>query len=287
MADTTPAVSFPRLASRGVLLGLSRIQVGLVAVALVVFVLAEFTRGAAGVVAALPLWLGPMALALVPLRGRPLVEWIPVAATWVARRQTGTSSQRVKPMTQSPSSLTIPGCRSLAVAQTPELGVGVVHDASDSTLTAVLPVGTEWLDELVDLLNEKRQVILYGPPGTGKTYLAQKVANAVAPPENVRLVQFHPAYAYEDFFEGYRPAKTDGGQVRVRPQAGTVPTHRRGRPRAPRAAVRPHHRRDQPGQPRQGLRRAVLLAGVPRRSHQPALRRGRCRSRSRCPRTST
>jgi 5-methylcytosine-specific restriction endonuclease McrBC GTP-binding regulatory subunit McrB len=56
-------------------------------------------------------------------------------------------------------------------------------------------------------------VILYGPPGTGKTYLAQKVANAVAPPENVRLVQFHPAYAYEDFFEGYRPAKTDGGQV--------------------------------------------------------------------------
>ena len=83
----------------------------------------------------------------------------------------------------------------------------------DPTHAAELLVGVEWLDELVDLLNEKRQVILYGPPGTGKTYLAQKVANAVAPPENVRLVQFHPAYAYEDFFEGYRPAKTDGGQV--------------------------------------------------------------------------
>jgi hypothetical protein len=108
----------------------------------VVFVLAEFTRGAAGVVAALPLWLGPIALALVPLRGRPLVEWVPVAATWVVRRQTGTSSQRVKPKTQSPSSLTIPGCRSLTVAQTPELGVGLIHDAADSTLTAVLPVGT-------------------------------------------------------------------------------------------------------------------------------------------------
>ena len=26
-------------------------------------------------------------------------------------------------------------------------------------------------------------------------------------PENVQLVQFHPAYSYEDFFEGYRPGK--------------------------------------------------------------------------------
>ena len=25
-------------------------------------------------------------------------------------------------------------------------------------------------------------------------------------PEQVKLVQFHPAYTYEDFFEGYRPA---------------------------------------------------------------------------------
>ena len=30
----------------------------------------------------------------------------------------------------------------------------------------------EWLHELVDLLRERRQVILYGPPGTGKTFLA-------------------------------------------------------------------------------------------------------------------
>ncbi len=53
-------------------------------------------------------------------------------------------------------------------------------------------------------------MILYGPPGTGKTYLAQELAEALAPEEQARsLVQFHPAYSYEDFFEGYRPV-TDG-----------------------------------------------------------------------------
>jgi 5-methylcytosine-specific restriction enzyme B len=83
-----------------------------------------------------------------------------------------------------------------------------------------LLVGRKWLVDLVDLLAERRQVILYGPPGTGKTYLAQKVAEALAPPENIKLVQFHPAYSYEDFFEGYRPVQLAGGQVGFKLKAG-------------------------------------------------------------------
>ena len=83
-----------------------------------------------------------------------------------------------------------------------------------------LLLGRAWLDEFVDLLNSKRQVILYGPPGTGKTYLGLKVASALCPPENVRLVQFHPAYSYEDFFEGYRPVSGDKGQVSFGLKAG-------------------------------------------------------------------
>ena len=39
------------------------------------------------------------------------------------------------------------------------------------------------LQEIVDLLEDKGQVILYGPPGTGKTYLAQVLAEALAPDE--------------------------------------------------------------------------------------------------------
>ena len=63
-----------------------------------------------------------------------------------------------------------------------------------------------WVDEVVELLQERHQVIFYGPPGTGKTYVALKLAEALAPdPTRRMLVQFHPAYSYEDFFEGYRP----------------------------------------------------------------------------------
>ena len=70
------------------------------------------------------------------------------------------------------------------------------------------------LQEIVDLLEDKGQVILYGPPGTGKTYLAQVLAEALAPEEQARsLVQFHPAYSYEDFFEGYRPVTDDDKQM--------------------------------------------------------------------------
>ncbi|MFH9426194.1 DUF4357 domain-containing protein [Streptomyces sp. NPDC017529] len=64
----------------------------------------------------------------------------------------------------------------------------------------------DWLREVRDLLWDERQLVLYGPPGTGKTYLALKLAEFLGGgPEQVKLVQFHPSYAYEDFFEGFRP----------------------------------------------------------------------------------
>jgi 5-methylcytosine-specific restriction protein B len=73
-------------------------------------------------------------------------------------------------------------------------------------LADALFVDLPWLAEVRDLLDERRQVIFYGPPGTGKTYIARKLAADLVGHEQVKLVQFHPAYTYEDFFEGYRPA---------------------------------------------------------------------------------
>ena len=81
-------------------------------------------------------------------------------------------------------------------------------------LEARLLVDVEFLEDIVELLEDKGQVILYGPPGTGKTYLAQELAKELAPDKSCRtLVQFHPSTSYEDFFEGYRPVGTgsDGG----------------------------------------------------------------------------
>lgn len=71
-----------------------------------------------------------------------------------------------------------------------------------------------WLDEVIELLEEKRQVVLYGPPGTGKTYLAQALAEHLAGGVGAfEIVQFHPSYTYEDFFEGYRPVPGGAGKV--------------------------------------------------------------------------
>jgi len=69
----------------------------------------------------------------------------------------------------------------------------------------------EWLQQQADLRWDRRQLIFYGPPGTGKTFLARKLAAQLADPSAVKLVQFHPSYTYEDFFEGFRPVqRTDG-----------------------------------------------------------------------------
>lgn len=88
----------------------------------------------------------------------------------------------------------------------------VLRDATDELADELL-VDRGWLDEVIDLLRDRRQVIFYGPPGTGKTYLAQAIAEHAASPESVKLVQFHPAYSYEDFFEGFRPTVGEGGAV--------------------------------------------------------------------------
>jgi len=68
-----------------------------------------------------------------------------------------------------------------------------------------------WFERFEELLRDKGQVVLYGPPGTGKTFIAKHFARSLAgAEERVRVVQFHPAYTYEDFVEGYRPREGAG-----------------------------------------------------------------------------
>jgi 5-methylcytosine-specific restriction protein B len=67
----------------------------------------------------------------------------------------------------------------------------------------------------VRAIERKGQAILYGPPGTGKTFIAEKLAEHLVGGGDGfwDLVQFHPAYAYEDFIQGIRPHTNADGSL--------------------------------------------------------------------------
>jgi 5-methylcytosine-specific restriction enzyme B len=70
----------------------------------------------------------------------------------------------------------------------------------------------EQIQRWLHVLQRKKQIVLQGPPGTGKTYVAQRLARylVAGTPGVVEVVQFHPAYAYEDFMQGIRPDVRNG-----------------------------------------------------------------------------
>ncbi|MFE0360236.1 DUF4357 domain-containing protein [Streptomyces griseoaurantiacus] len=105
----------------------------------------------------------------------------------------------------APKELTLPGIDDALAEQL------LVHDRA-------------WLEELRELLLDEKQLVFYGPPGTGKTYLAMRLAEYFGGgPEQVKIVQFHPSYAYEDFFEGFRPvADPETREVAFRLTAGPL-----------------------------------------------------------------
>ncbi|MGH7172525.1 MAG: DUF2461 family protein [Gemmataceae bacterium] len=67
-------------------------------------------------------------------------------------------------------------------------------------------LGHDWIERARHLLELKRQLILQGVPGTGKTHVARHLARLLTGgrDERIRLVQFHPAYSYEEFVEGIK-----------------------------------------------------------------------------------
>jgi 5-methylcytosine-specific restriction protein B len=112
------------------------------------------------------------------------------------------------PAPEPPATVSEPTKRELGFNPlTPEFAGGLLMDQAE-------------LAKIVDLLWERRQIILYGPPGTGKTYVARELARHLTDDGAVKLVQFHPSYTYEDFFEGFRPEPGGSGTLTFTLRAG-------------------------------------------------------------------
>lgn len=73
-------------------------------------------------------------------------------------------------------------------------------------------IDRDTIEMWVRAIDRKGQAILYGPPGTGKTWIAERLAKYLVGGGDglVELVQFHPAYSYEDFIQGIRPTTSNG-----------------------------------------------------------------------------
>lgn len=89
-----------------------------------------------------------------------------------------------------------------------------VDDASQETGYAATEIEA-WLR----IWRAKHHLVLQGPPGTGKTFVAKRLARLLAGNGLIELVQFHPAYSYEDFIQGLRPRVVEG-QLEYRLEPG-------------------------------------------------------------------
>lgn len=74
----------------------------------------------------------------------------------------------------------------------------------------------EYIDEIVNVMKRKKNIILRGVPGVGKTYCIKTIIkksfdNLVE--DSIEMIQFHQSYSYEEFVEGLRPQMSGGFDI--------------------------------------------------------------------------
>jgi hypothetical protein len=94
-----------------------------------------------------------------------------------------------------------------------------IQSRYDEILKEVQTLNPGTLTKIDSLLKQFHQIILCGPPGTGKTHLARYFAEKHLGLPNgqptsggyFNIVQFHPAYNYEDFVRGIQVTTESSG----------------------------------------------------------------------------
>ncbi|MCB8952215.1 MAG: AAA family ATPase [Ardenticatenales bacterium] len=148
---------------------------------------------------------------------------------WVCARESRARTSGLKSRDQieldvPPTVYTIPAATGMVLREENEEEGGADEDemmempAQNPPYSLAECAADTYLDEAqlalwVNGIERKKQAIFYGPPGTGKTFVARKLAQHLVGGSDglVEMVQFHPAYAYEDFVQGIRP-QTMGGE---------------------------------------------------------------------------
>ncbi|MAT98716.1 MAG: hypothetical protein CL608_16355 [Anaerolineaceae bacterium] len=138
----------------------------------------------------------------------------------ISKDQTGRLSYKGQIELDVPPSTTSP------IRYAPAVGTAVFHEPINDYQPPTEPYTLDQcagdtglpqaeLSRWLRAIARKGQAILYGPPGTGKTFLAQKLAQHLTQGQDGfwEMVQFHPAYAYEDFVQGIRPFTDENGTL--------------------------------------------------------------------------
>lgn len=74
----------------------------------------------------------------------------------------------------------------------------------------------EQIDEILNILERKKNIILQGVPGVGKTFVIKSILKSRwdISDENLITVQFHQSYSYEEFIEGLRPNENNSFEIK-------------------------------------------------------------------------
>ncbi|MCL1994684.1 MAG: AAA family ATPase [Defluviitaleaceae bacterium] len=98
-------------------------------------------------------------------------------------------------------------------------GYSNATECSKANFLSEAYITAEKYDDMLALLDRKKNIILQGAPGVGKSFLAKRLAYSIIGKKDknrVEMVQFHQSYSYEDFIEGFRPNPDISGSFEIR-----------------------------------------------------------------------